>query len=336
MFPDRIGCFVRLVLVGLVLARGRNQRAIHPVGIGRTGYLPKNFILVAVVVNTIRHQNVIGTTAAQVAGSMRFRRISPRPLGIGTFEVLAHGNGRPQQRSSSKRPDILLDPLEEAFLVVTLETPDATFHHARVMAIDASIALVDTAIAQTNISSQLAVECLTYRPGSQQIARTIVLIPVGEVLVLLFPGTFTYPATYFPALGTQIRPDAHGGLQLDDVAFEVGHIVRTQFLLCILRICLQTEVRGRIDGFWNRCTPTVEQAIALVSRVGVIHLPAHPACIGAIRQAVDALQVDPQFGVVIEVEVGSLRIRIGLAGTIFLHPRQVLHLRVVVQCIDIR
>ena len=323
---------MRFVLVGLVPAGGGNQRAIHPVGIRRARSLPEQLVLVAVVVGTVRHQDVIGAAAAQISRSVLLRRIGPWPLRIGTLEILAHRHGGVEQRCAIVRPHILLDPLEEGLLVDPLEAAYALLDHTRALAIDIGLALVDPAKAQAHIPAHLAVEGLTHRAGCQQVAHPVVLVPVGKVLVFLLLRAVAQPLRHLRAIGSQIRTniDTIGSLGNDET-LEVCRTGGVQFLFRIARIVrtLQAEIRGRI----NRTRHGVAWIVFAAAVVPAQFL-ADVICMLA-RDGHLPHQVHPQR-IVIEKVIRRLWVCIGLTRTVRLHPRQIQHLRVVVERVHIR
>ena len=310
---------VRIVTEGTILARCRNHRPQLVVGIAHAGD-PVDLRVLLIVILPVGHQDVVGATAAQLTRLPLSVRVRPGPLRPVTLEVLAHGNGGPQQRGAAGGVH-RLQPAEERRLVLAIEPTHAPLDNPGSDSVDLPFPLVDPAIAHTDIAPQLTGEGLSHCPHGQQVAEAVILEPVGEVLVFLLLGAGTHTGRLLPALGPV------GGLDVEFLMVGDRH----------------APVAGRVIPV-HPCQHIVGGRLHLRRRLSpgkghALRTPLNGSRTDLMRAPGDRLQTSqvqrPVTCMLVEIVHGP-RIRIRLTGAVGIHPRHVAHFRVVVQQVHIR
>ena len=310
---------IRIVAEGTILARCRNHRTQLIVGIAHAGD-PVDLRVVLVVVLPVGHQDVIGATAAQLTRLALAVRVRPGPLRPVTLEVLTHGNGGPQQRGAAGGVH-RLQPAEERRLVLAVEPAHAPLDNPGCDTVNCPFRLVDPAIAHADIASQLTGKGLAHRPHGQQVAETVILEPVGEVLVFLLLGAGTHTGRFLPAFGPV------GGLDIEFLMVGNRHAPIAGRVIPVHP--RQHIVGGRLH-LGRRLSPGKGHAL---------RTPLNGGCTDLVRAARDRLQTSQVQRLVtcmlVEIVHGP-RICVRLAGAVGIHPRHVAHLRVVIQQVHVR
>ena len=310
---------VRIVTEGTILARCRNHRPQLVVGIAHAGD-PVDLRVLLIVVLPVGHQDVIGATAAQLTRLPLSVRVRPGPLCPVALEVLTHGNAGPQQRGAAGGVH-RLQPAEKRRLVLAIEPAHAPLDNPGDDAVDRPFPLVDPAIAHADIASQLTGKGLAHRSHGQQVAETVILEPVGEVLVLLLLGAGTHARRLLPALGPV------GGLNVEFLMVGNRHAPVTGR---VIPVHPRQHIVGRRFHIGRRLPPNKGHALST--------LP-HRGCTDRVRASRNRLlppQVQTHVAVVLVEVVHRARIRLRFTGTISIHPRLVAHLRVVIQQVHVR
>ena len=310
---------IRIVTEGTILARCRNHRTQLIVGIAHAGD-PVDLRVVLVVVLPVGHQDVIGATAAQLTRLPLSVRVRPGPLRPVTLEVLAHGNGGPQQRGAAGGVH-RLQPAEERRLVLAIEPTHAPLDNPGSDSVDLPFPLVDPAIAHTDIAPQLTGEGLSHCPHGQQVAEAVILEPVGEVLVFLLLGAGTHTGRFLPALGPV------GGLDIEFLMVGNRHAPIAGRVIPIHP--RQHIVGGRLH-LGRRLSPGKGHALRTPLNGGCTDLMRAP------RDRLQTSQVQRRVTCMLVEIVHGPRIRLRFTGTISIHPRLVAHLRVVIQQVHVR
>ena len=310
---------IRIVTEGTILARCRNHRTQLIVGIAHAGD-PVDLRVVLVIVLPVGHQDVIGATAAQLTRLPLSVRVRPGPLRPVTLEVLAHGNGGPQQRGAAGGVH-RLQPAEERRLVLAIEPAHAPLDNPGSDSVDLPFPLVDPAIAHTDIAPQLTGEGLSHCPHGQQVAEAVILEPVGEVLVFLLLGAGTHTGRLLPALGPVGGLDIKFLMVGDRHAPVAGRVIPVH--------PRQHIVGGRLH-LRRRLSPGKGHALRTPlngSRTDLMRAPGDRLQTSQVQRLVTCMLVEI---------VHSPRICVRLTGAVGIHPRHVAHFRVVVQQVHIR
>ena len=337
--------------------------AVHIVGLEREVLLkhPSGFIwifgiLLGECVLPIRHQDVIGTTACQVIEALIQLPAHPARLrcpgahGVGSPEVVVDGLCCPHQgRSAFRRPRI--EPVEEVRTIgftciqcggsgiLVDEAPYPTLDNDGFLTIDDSfLTLVDAPIANADILSQCRGKGVAHGSNGHVHPRTVILEPVGKVLVFLRLVTAA-------DVGIGLRDQAVGAREgpieilvvLDGDALVVaGTVFRP------VPGRLEFRVFRQVVG--SRCHRPGDA----IPRAGLLFSEVADECIPLLRRHTHRtlphrplprdveLEVLEFRGGVIDVVDDGLGVGIAHANAILVHPGFVTHVRIVVQRVHLR
>ena len=336
--------------------------AVHVVGLKRevllkhpSGSIREFFILLGECVLSVRHQNVIGTTARQVIEALIQPPAHPARLrcpgahGIGSPEVVVDGIRCPHQgRSAFRRPRI--EPVEEVRTIgftriqcggggiLVDEAPYPTLDNNGFLTIDDSfLTLVDAPIANADIRPQRRGKGVAHGGNGHMHPRAVILEPVGKVLVFLRLAAFA-------DVGVLLRDQAVGACEgpikilvvLDgDTCVVAGTVLGPILFRLEFRILRQV-----VGSRHHRPGDAIPRAALLLIKVRDedLRLRFHAHRTGTHRPLTRDVELEvPEFFVgMIDVVDDGLGVGIGHAYTVPVHPGLVAHVRIVVQRVHLR
>ena len=337
--------------------------AVHIVGLKRevllkhpSGSIRESFILLGEGVLSVRHQDVIGTTACQMVAALIQLPAHPARLrcpgahGVGTPEVVVDGIRCPHQgRSTVGRSRI--EPVEEVRTIgftriqcggggiLVHEAPYPTLDNNGFLTIDDSfLTLVDAPIANTDVRPQGRGKGVAHGGNGHMHPRAVILEPVGKVLVFLRLRAFADVGVF---LGNQAVSACKGPIEIL-VILDGDPLVVAGTVFRPVPRRLEFRVFRQVVG--SRCHRPGDA----IPRAGLLFSEVADECIPLLRRHTHRtlphrplprdveLEVLEFRGGVIDVVDDGLGVGIAHANAILVHPGFVTHVRIVVQRVHLR